>query len=128
MSAEDHSAVWIGLSKEHYGIHGTPTPETIGLTQSHGCIRLTNWDAERLAAMVSRGTVARLQDGSVDFAEAGTRRNADEDETDGEDQKLAERAMDAVTKQPMFSRRAARRFTPWTTARLRNYLPASRAG
>ena len=37
--------VWIDLSKEHYGIHGTPEPKTIGKTQSHGCIRLTNWDA-----------------------------------------------------------------------------------
>ena len=37
--------VWIDLSKEHYGIHGTPRPENVGKTQSHGCIRLTNWDA-----------------------------------------------------------------------------------
>src|SRR3546814_5144653 len=36
--------VWVDLSKEHYGIHGTPEPATIGKTQSHGCIRLTNWD------------------------------------------------------------------------------------
>jgi lipoprotein-anchoring transpeptidase ErfK/SrfK len=48
--------VWIGLTKEHYGIHGTPVPSTIGHTQSHGCIRLTNWDAARLAAGVSKGT------------------------------------------------------------------------
>lgn len=48
--------VWIDLSKEHYGIHGTPAPEAIGRTQSHGCIRLTNWDAARLAQMVSGGT------------------------------------------------------------------------
>lgn len=48
--------VWIDLSKEHYGIHGTPEPETIGRTQSHGCVRLTNWDAARLAGMVSPGT------------------------------------------------------------------------
>ncbi len=41
--------VWIALSKEHVGIHGTPTPETIGLASSHGCVRLTNWDAEKLA-------------------------------------------------------------------------------
>src|SRR5690606_23975807 len=37
--------VWVDLSKEHYGIHGTPEPSNIGKTQSHGCIRLTNWDA-----------------------------------------------------------------------------------
>ncbi|MCW1383371.1 L,D-transpeptidase family protein [Novosphingobium sp. KCTC 2891] len=48
--------VWIDLSKEHYGIHGTPEPETIGRTQSHGCVRLTNWDAARLAQMVSKET------------------------------------------------------------------------
>lgn len=48
--------VWIDLSKEHYGIHGTPAPEAIGRTQSHGCIRLTNWDAARLAQMVSGDT------------------------------------------------------------------------
>jgi lipoprotein-anchoring transpeptidase ErfK/SrfK len=44
--------VWIGLSKEHYGIHGTPEPGAIGHTESHGCIRLTNWDAMELASMV----------------------------------------------------------------------------
>ncbi len=53
--------VWIALSKEHYGIHGTPTPKTIGHTQSHGCIRLTNWDAAQLAGMVKPGTPAILK-------------------------------------------------------------------
>ncbi len=48
--------VWIDLSKEHYGIHGTPRPETIGRAESHGCVRLTNWDAARLAQMVSTKT------------------------------------------------------------------------
>ncbi|SMQ74328.1 Putative peptidoglycan binding domain-containing protein [Altererythrobacter xiamenensis] len=48
--------VWIDLSKEHYGIHGTPEPETIGRAQSSGCVRLTNWDAARLAEMVSQKT------------------------------------------------------------------------
>ncbi|MCT2558117.1 L,D-transpeptidase family protein [Tsuneonella sp. YG55] len=48
--------VWIDLSKEHYGIHGTPEPQTIGRVQSHGCVRLTNWDAARLAQMVKPGT------------------------------------------------------------------------
>lgn len=47
---------WIDLSKEHYGIHGTPEPATIGRTQSHGCVRLTNWDVARLAQMVHLGT------------------------------------------------------------------------
>ena len=48
--------VWIDLSKEHYGIHGTPEPQTIGRAESHGCVRLTNWDAARLAQMVSTDT------------------------------------------------------------------------
>ena len=48
--------VWIDLSKEHYGIHGTPDPETIGRAQSSGCVRLTNWDAARLAQMVTGST------------------------------------------------------------------------
>lgn len=54
--------VWIDLSKPHYGIHGTPEPATIGKTQSHGCIRLTNWDAAALSNAVSPGTPATLQD------------------------------------------------------------------
>ena len=41
-------AAWIGLDKEGYGIHGTPAPEQIGRTESHGCFRLANWDAEYL--------------------------------------------------------------------------------
>ena len=53
--------VWLDLSKEHYGIHGTPHPELIGRTESHGCIRLTNWDAARLAMMVKPGTKAVFQ-------------------------------------------------------------------
>jgi lipoprotein-anchoring transpeptidase ErfK/SrfK len=52
--------VWIDLSKEHYGIHGTPVPSTIGKTSSHGCVRLTNWDALELASMVTPGTIALL--------------------------------------------------------------------
>ena len=47
---------WIDLSKEHYGIHGTPEPETIGRAESHGCVRLTNWDVARLAQMGSGST------------------------------------------------------------------------
>jgi len=48
--------VWIDLSKPHYGIHGTPEPSTIGHVESHGCVRLTNWDADRLAQWVKPGT------------------------------------------------------------------------
>jgi len=47
---------WIGLSLPGVGIHGTPNPEMIGKTGSHGCIRLTNWDALRLGKMVRVGT------------------------------------------------------------------------
>ena len=54
--------VWVDLSKDHYGIHGTPEPGSIGKTQSHGCIRLTNWDAQKLAAAVSPGLPALLQE------------------------------------------------------------------
>jgi lipoprotein-anchoring transpeptidase ErfK/SrfK len=54
--------VWIDLSKDHYGIHGTPEPSTIGHARSHGCIRLTNWDAWELADMVKPGTPASLKE------------------------------------------------------------------
>jgi len=54
--------VWIGLSKEHYGIHGTPSPNLIGHAESHGCIRLTNWDAKELSQMVKPGMPAILQE------------------------------------------------------------------
>jgi lipoprotein-anchoring transpeptidase ErfK/SrfK len=54
--------VWISLSKEHYGIHGSPQPSHIGYTQSHGCIRLTDWDASKLADMVKPGTPAILKE------------------------------------------------------------------
>ena len=48
--------VWIDITKEHYGIHGSPEPSNIGRSESHGCVRLSNWDALRLAAMVKPGT------------------------------------------------------------------------
>jgi lipoprotein-anchoring transpeptidase ErfK/SrfK len=54
--------VWLSLSKEHYGIHGSPEPSRIGHTESHGCIRLTNWDAEELSKMVKVTTAAILQE------------------------------------------------------------------
>jgi lipoprotein-anchoring transpeptidase ErfK/SrfK len=54
--------VWINLSKPHYGIHGTPVPASIGKTQSHGCIRLTNWDVSALASSVAGGTEVLLQE------------------------------------------------------------------
>src|SRR3954447_7996421 len=53
--------VWIALNLEHYGIHGTPEPGRIGHTESHGCVRLTNWDAARVAAMVKPGTAVTFR-------------------------------------------------------------------
>jgi lipoprotein-anchoring transpeptidase ErfK/SrfK len=53
--------VWVDLSKSHYGIHGTPEPSNIGKTQSHGCIRLTNWDATTLAHSVAGGIEVLMQ-------------------------------------------------------------------
>ena len=53
--------VWIDLSKEHYGIHGTPEPSKIGKTESHGCIRMTNWSALEVSQAVSPGLPAILR-------------------------------------------------------------------
>ena len=53
--------VWISLSKQHYGIHGTSSPETIGYANSHGCVRLTNWDALRLSDLVEAGTPVQFR-------------------------------------------------------------------
>ena len=52
---------WLDLSKENYGIHGTNSPETIGRAESHGCIRMTNWDVLRLARMMKPGFKAVFQ-------------------------------------------------------------------
>ncbi len=54
--------VWMALSKPTYGIHGTPDPSRIGKSQSHGCVRLTNWDATELAKMVKPGVVVEFVD------------------------------------------------------------------
>lgn len=48
-------SIWIALDKPTYGIHGTPEPTKIGKTESHGCVRLTNWDAAELAKLVTKG-------------------------------------------------------------------------
>ena len=53
---------WIGLSKEHYGIHGTPDPGHIRHGESAGCIRMTNWDVDDLSHMVRRGTPVVLEE------------------------------------------------------------------
>jgi lipoprotein-anchoring transpeptidase ErfK/SrfK len=56
--------VWINLSAEGYGIHGTPSPGTVSKAESHGCVRLTNWDAERVADRVGKGTQVAFIDGA----------------------------------------------------------------
>jgi peptidoglycan hydrolase-like protein with peptidoglycan-binding domain len=56
-------AVWIDLSAEGYGIHGTPDPDKISKSASHGCIRLTNWDALELAKHLSKGTPVVIEEG-----------------------------------------------------------------
>lgn len=53
--------VWIALTKEHVGIHGTPRPELIGLDTSHGCVRLANWDAAKLASGLTKGVRVDFQ-------------------------------------------------------------------
>ncbi len=53
--------VWIDINKPHFGLHGTPEPSTVGRTESHGCIRLTNWDATRLGRLVMPGTKVTIQ-------------------------------------------------------------------
>ncbi len=53
---------WIDLSKKHYGLHGTPEPSAIGKAQSHGCVRLNNWDAERVARAVSPALSVTMQE------------------------------------------------------------------
>ena len=53
--------VWVDINKPHFGLHGTPEPSTVGRTESHGCIRLTNWDATKLGRLVSVGTKVTIQ-------------------------------------------------------------------
>ncbi|TGQ45926.1 MULTISPECIES: L,D-transpeptidase family protein [unclassified Mesorhizobium] len=55
-------SIWIALDKPTYGIHGTPDPSKIGKTESHGCVRLTNWDARELAKIVSPGVTVEFTD------------------------------------------------------------------
>jgi lipoprotein-anchoring transpeptidase ErfK/SrfK len=54
--------VWMQLSKPHYGMHGTPDPDSIGYTSSHGCVRLTNWDADEVSHRISEGTTVSFVD------------------------------------------------------------------
>jgi lipoprotein-anchoring transpeptidase ErfK/SrfK len=53
--------VWLGLSKPHYGIHGTPQPALVGRIETHGCIHLTNWDALKLSTIASPGLAVNVE-------------------------------------------------------------------
>jgi lipoprotein-anchoring transpeptidase ErfK/SrfK len=48
-------SIWMGLTKPHWGIHGTPNPSNVGHSETNGCIHMTNWDAERLSTLVKAG-------------------------------------------------------------------------
>jgi lipoprotein-anchoring transpeptidase ErfK/SrfK len=54
--------VWMALSKEHYGMHGTPDPDSIGYASSHGCVRLTNWDAQEVSHRIHQGVLVSFVD------------------------------------------------------------------
>jgi lipoprotein-anchoring transpeptidase ErfK/SrfK len=58
--------IWIALSKPSYGIHGTSEPSKVGREASHGCVRLTNWDAERLSEMLKKGVTVNFLGGHRD--------------------------------------------------------------
>jgi lipoprotein-anchoring transpeptidase ErfK/SrfK len=53
--------LWMGLSKRHYGIHGTPQPSLVGRIETNGCIHLTNWDALKLSALASAGIPVNIE-------------------------------------------------------------------
>lgn len=54
-------STWIDLTKDTFGIHGSPDPRLIGKRASHGCVRLTNWDAAELGSAIRKGTVVVFQ-------------------------------------------------------------------
>ena len=54
--------MWLGLSKPHWGIHGTPSPERLGRAETNGCIHMTNWDAERLSTLAKAGFVVDVRE------------------------------------------------------------------
>ena len=54
--------VWIALTKPHFGVHGTSDPDSIGYASSHGCVRLTNWDAKEVAHRISEGVSIEFLD------------------------------------------------------------------
>ena len=76
--------VWMALSKDNYGIHGTGEPATIGYATSHGCVRLTNWDARFLAERLREGVPVVFRDvGSEQETPVASRRDARIATTDG---------------------------------------------
>ena len=54
--------IWLGLSKPHWGIHGTPSPERLGREETNGCVHLTNWDAQRLSTLAKAGFVVDVRE------------------------------------------------------------------
>jgi lipoprotein-anchoring transpeptidase ErfK/SrfK len=56
-------SIWIDLTEPTYGLHGTANPSQLFEAESHGCVRMANWDAEELAEMVSEGTVVEFVGG-----------------------------------------------------------------
>ena len=74
--------VWIALSEPGYGIHGSPQPSAISRQSSHGCVRLTNWDALDLADMVNKGVSVDFGDNSDSRAKVQTEQDAAQAETD----------------------------------------------
>jgi lipoprotein-anchoring transpeptidase ErfK/SrfK len=57
-------AVWIALSADTYGIHGAPQPQLVSKAASHGCVRLTNWDAVELGRAARAGVPVRFESGT----------------------------------------------------------------
>ena len=55
-------SMWLGLSKPHWGIHGTPRPERLGRAETNGCVHMTNWDAERLSTLVKAGFTVNVRE------------------------------------------------------------------
>jgi hypothetical protein len=111
-------AVWIDLSADGYGIHGTPDPDKISKSASHGCIRLTNWDALELAKHLSKGTPVLIEEGEktggLEAPNPASRQLAATEETP-----LPERnpARDGLTKQaPLAPGEMAT--IPWTEAEI----------
>ena len=53
--------MWMGLTKEHWGIHGTAEPSQMARVETNGCVRLTNWDVVRLSAVIEKGMTVEVQ-------------------------------------------------------------------